>query len=815
MVSTPMSALATRTHSASSNNLFRPQSTVNGIQRPPSTRPLTAASMRDENEGNYVVAVIEGRGVGREVGIAALDRGTGQAILIQLADCQTYVKTIVHIRLHSPSLIFVPDTFMSSDPMTARRPSPLLECLREEFEDVPFEQVPRKCWNDTAGLDFVTQLILDDEERPGTLLTLANKYYALSAASALFNYADTKLNCIFAPQSLRIRYRGVEGTMMIDTDTAANLELLSNRMNPKSRHSLFGLLNHSFTPMAARLLRVNILAPITVQSSIDARLDSVEELINTEEKYNSIKDALRTLKKIDIDKLISSLITSESRPTRTTQVASARVSQMLNLRSVIRSLPTLMIALQGCRSRLLCLIAEMISDERISKIDTLISNALNEEAIFAKGSKGLGTVNAKVYAVRANYDRLLDVARETYKENVDDIMDLEHSLTAEHGVTFTSVYQESGGFWFTIRKDELQGELPRGCVNVTSKGTKWKFTTMELKKKRNSRMKDSLDETLIMSDRIIQDLVANIVEEIGVLYKASEAIALVDMLWSFAHTSILHTYVRPEFTGTLAIKGGRHAVVENVLNAGGFVQNDAYVCADSTFQMVHGPNYDLASMSGKSTYLRQIGVMTVMAMCGCFVPAEYASFRIHDALLSRLSNDDDFEKSLSTFSNEMASAAMILSLATDRSLILIDELGRGTSPQEGLGISHAIAEELVHRKKNAGASGFKLNFQYRLLDGFAQPVPHYGLEMGRLADLPSDMLIEARRVAESLAAMEEEGRQASKSTRIQVRRKAMLQLKTELTQALEHSALPPDALAAYLLSLQKRIVTLVVETAET
>ncbi|KAG8891086.1 MutS protein msh4 [Tulasnella sp. 332] len=770
--------------------------------------------MRDENEGNYVVAVIEGRGVGREVGIAALDRGTGQAILIQLADCQTYVKTIVHIRLHSPSLIFVPDTFMSSDPMTARRPSPLLECLREEFEDVPFEQVPRKCWNDTAGLDFVTQLILDDEERPGTLLTLANKYYALSAASALFNYADTKLNCIFAPQSLRIRYRGVEGTMMIDTDTAANLELLSNRMNPKSRHSLFGLLNHSFTPMAARLLRVNILAPITVQSSIDARLDSVEgalymmaacalnntnvspiELINTEEKYNSIKDALRTLKKIDIDKLISS-------------VASARVSQMLNLRSVIRSLPTLMIALQGCRSRLLCLIAEMISDERISKIDTLISNALNEEAIFAKGSKGLGTVNAKVYAVRANYDRLLDVARETYKENVDDIMDLEHSLTAEHGVTFTSVYQESGGFWFTIRKDELQGELPRGCVNVTSKGTKWKFTTMELKKKRNSRMKDSLDETLIMSDRIIQDLVANIVEEIGVLYKASEAIALVDMLWSFAHTSILHTYVRPEFTGTLAIKGGRHAVVENVLNAGGFVQNDVYVCADSTFQMVHGP-------------------------------------KIHDALLSRLSNDDDFEKSLSTFSNEMASAAMILSLATDRSLILIDELGRGTSPQEGLGISHAIAEELVHRKsfvffathyadlattlsrypyvvnlhlvvhKNAGASGFKLNFQYRLLDGFAQPVPHYGLEMGRLADLPSDMLIEARRVAESLAAMEEEGRQASKSTRIQVRRKAMLQLKTELTQALEHSALPPDALAAYLLSLQKRIVTLVVETAET
>ncbi|KAG9014981.1 MutS protein msh4 [Tulasnella sp. JGI-2019a] len=597
MTSRSNSALATRTRSANSNNTFRPQSTANGIPRPPSARPPTAMSMREEYEGNYVVAVIEGRGVGREVGIAALDRKTGQAILIQLADCQTYVKTIVHIRLHSPSVIFVPDTFMSSDSATAsRRPSPLLECLQEEFEGVPFEQVPRKYWNDSAGLDFVTQLIVNDEERPGTLLALANKYYALSAASALFKYVDTKLNCIIATQSLRIRYRGVEGTMMIDTDTGTNLELVANRANRRSRHSLFGLLNHSFTPMAARLLRVNILAPITVQSSIDARLDSVEELINTEDKYNSVKEALRALKKIDLDKLISSLITSESRPTKTTQVASARVSQMLNLRSVIRSLPTLMTALQGCRSRLLCLIAEMISDERIAKIDALISDALNEEATFAKGSTGLAIVNAKVYAVRANYDRLLDVARETYKENISDIMDHERSLAEEHELPFSAVYQESGGFWLTIRKDEVEGELPRGCINVTSKSAKWRFTTMELKK-RNSRMKDSLDETLIMSDRIIQDLVAAIVEDIGVLYKASEAIALLDMLWSFAHVSILYTYVRPEFTGTLAIKAGRHAVVENVLAAGGFVSNDAYVCDASTFQMVHGPN-----MSGEFSH---------------------------------------------------------------------------------------------------------------------------------------------------------------------------------------------------------------------
>ncbi|KAG8975102.1 MutS protein msh4 [Tulasnella sp. 427] len=193
----------------------------------------------------------------------------------------------------------------------------------------------------------------------------------------------------------------------------------------------------------------------------------------------------------------------------------------------------------------------------------------------------------------------------------------------------------------------------------------------------------------------------------------------------------------------------------------------------------------------------------------------------------------------------MAASAMILSLATDKSLILIDELGRGTSPEEGIGISHAIAEELIHRKvvdafvlfathyqdlsttlsrypsvinlhlavqNNLRANGFKLKFQ--LLDGFSDTVPHYGLELARLADLPQDVLTEAKRVAERLSEMEAERREASRSTKIQTRRKAMLSLKTQLTQALDHSKLPDEALAAYLLTLQKEIVNVLTDTAE-
>ncbi|KAL6301010.1 muts domain V-domain-containing protein [Sparassis latifolia] len=801
--------------------------------RPTTARPQTAASSR--HESSYIVALVEGRGVAREVGMAALDKDTGRVTLIQLADCPTYVKTLHQLHLHSPSLILVPDTFLSVTDVLlasgAKKPSTtsiLIQCIMEEFDSVPIEPVPRKYWNETAGYDFLNQLTVEDDERAATLVAASSKYYALSAASALFKHAEFKLNLRFSASSLLIRYVQVEGTMMIDPESARNLELVGNISYKKSSHSLFGLLNHTYTAMGARLLRVNLLAPITVHGSIEARLDIVEELVQSEDRFNEVKNALKTLNRMDFDKLISSLASSEARDTGTAKPAAARVAQMLNLRNIVKSLPLLAKALTGCRSELLHIIREMISDERLERIEQLVRNSLNEEATPAKG--GLGAVNARVYAVKANYNRLLDVARETYKENVGDIFTLQQALSDRHSLPLSLVYQDTG-FVFALKKGDLEGELPKGFVNVTMQKGRWTFSSVELKK-RNARMKDALDETLILSDKIIQELTAEIVVDIGALYKASEAVAILDMLWSFAH-HVSHTFaaVRPEFTGTLAIKAGRHPILENVQSAGTLVPNDVYCCEASSFQIVQGPN-----MSGKSTYLRQIGLLTVMAMCGCFISAEYGSFRLHDALLTRLSNDDDMEKSLSTFANEMASSAMILGIATPNSLILIDEVGRGTSPREGVGISHAIAESLIQlksyvffathfnelvttlsrqpsvvnlhlsvQKTRQSSSNFGMAFQYKIVDGAPESQEHYGLELARLADLPTDVLGEAQRVAETLTELEARERQESETSKVAVRRKALLRLRTQLAQALVHSSLPDEELAAYLERFQKEI----------
>ncbi|EPS95138.1 hypothetical protein FOMPIDRAFT_63418 [Fomitopsis schrenkii] len=805
--------------------------------RPATGRPQTAASSR--HESSYVVAVLEGRGVAREVGIAALEKDTGRVSLIQLADSPTYIKTLHQLHLHSPSLILVPDTFLSMSDISlasgGKKPSTtsvLVQCMLEEF-DVPVEPVMRRYWNETAGLDFITQLIIDDDERAATIVAASSKYYALSAASALFKHAETRLNLRFAAASLLIRFGQADGTMMIDPETSRNLELVGNMSNKRSSHSLFGLLNHTYTAMGARLLRVSLLAPVTIQGSIEARLDAVEELVKNEDRFNDVKNALKALNKMDFDKLICSLAASEARESSSAKPAAARVSQMLTLRNIVKTMPLLARALSACRSQLLGIIGEMVSDARLGNIETLVANNLNEEATPAKG--GLGAINARVYAVKANCNRLLDVARETYKENVGDIFSLNRDLSERHNLPLSLVFQETG-FVFALKKSELEGELPKGFVNVTMQKGRWLFSSIELKK-RNARMKDALDETLILSDKIIQDLAAEIVVSIGALYKASEAVAILDMLWSFAHVSILRNYVRPEFTGTLAIKAGRHPILETVQSAGTLVPNDVYCSEAASFQIVQGPN------TGKSTYLRQIGLMTVVAMCGCFVPAEYGSFKLHDALLTRLSNDDDMEKSLSTFANEMASCAMILGLTTADSLVLMDEVGRGTSPREGMGVAHAIAEELIRAKSyvffathfteltttlshkpsvvnlhlavqraRKTSANFGLTFQYKIVDGTSDEIKHYGLELARLADLPDDVLKEGRRIAEGLQDLHERQQQDSQTNKVAIRRKALLRLRTQLTQAFEHSSLPDEELATYLGRMQKDITQILQQT---
>ncbi|KAL7415766.1 muts domain V-domain-containing protein [Mrakia frigida] len=793
----------------------------------------------EENESKWIVAVIEGKGIGKEVGITAYDQLTGKVSITQLSDTMSFVRTFHHLSLHPPTLILVTDTALPTpDQPGAHRnrlsgiasgrpvqPTLLVQSLMEGWQDVECVPISRKYWNDEAGEGFLKQLMIDDEDRAAVLVAAESKYLALCATSALFKYLETTMTLTFAPGTLKIQWDALEGTMYIDPDTARNLELVTNKSNAKSQMSLFGVLNKTHTPMAERLLRSNLLQPITVKGILDKRLDAVEELIANEEKFGRIKSALQPMVKLDLDKLIANLVQQDQKtdPRR----AEKRVSQILSLRVFVRSLISVCDAVEGSHTDLLIRIHRILSDDRLRKMDKIIKERLEEDtAGGTRGKKGgLAMRNAKIYAVKANCNRLLDVARETYKENVHDVLELVKGYQDAYSLPTLNVSFQESGMSMSLSVDDIPADgLPVIFKNVNKKGANQVTCfTLELKK-RQQRYTDTLNEIFLLSDQIIQELLEEILEDIGALYKSSEAVAMLDLFWGFAHVASANNYVRPEYVGTLALKGARHPILDRY--AGPVVPNDVYSNNTSIFQIIQGPN-----MSGKSTYLLAIGLMTVQALVGSYVPAEYASFKLYDSLLSRLSNEDDMAGSLSTFALEMRTSASILSLVTKGSLVLIDELGRGTSPTEGVAISHAIAEQLIKTKATVFfATHFRdltltlggydsvqnlhlqvethrkgpLTFNYKILEGPSVEA-HYGLELAALASLPQDVMEVATDVAFQLGQMERAGREASKSNQTQIRRKILLTWKDKLQVAFK-SNLDDSDLAEFLRFLQRELV---------
>ena len=341
----------------------------------------------------------------------------------------------------------------------------------------------------------------------------------------------------------------------------------------------------------------------------------------------------------------------------------------------------------------------------------------------------------------------------------------------------------------------------------------------------NQKIIDSHHEVLQLSDRSIQDLIENIRAEIGPLFKISDAIALLDVITSFAQSVSTQEYCRPELTNTLAIKSGRHPIREKI-HTEKYVPNDAYATRQSRFQIITGCN-----MSGKSTYIRSIALMAVMAQIGCFVPAFYASFPIFHQLFARISMDDSIEANVSTFAAEMRETAFILRNIDDRSLVIVDELGRGTSTQDGLTIAIAIAEALVasgafvwfatHFRdlatilaERSGVVNFHLavdmsqadqmRMLYKVAGGAVQE-EHYGLALAKVVNLPPDVLRIAEQVSKKLKLNMEKRKKSSKTILLARRRKLILSLRDQLVQAHEGN-MEGMVLATWMKKLQDEFV---------
>jgi DNA mismatch repair protein MSH4 len=625
----------------------------------------------------------------------------------------------------------------------------------------------------------------------------------------------------FLARSLRIKYEPSEGSMMADLSTVRSLELVQNLMNSKSKDCLFGLLNETLTPMGGRLLRSNILQPLTNEETLGTRYDALEELSTKEEMFHAVRQALKPF--LDVDRILTQLILIPTQPSLKDTEQS--VNNVIMLKQFVMLIRPVFEALTGARSTMLQEIRNLCSAENIDPVQDLITEALNEDTTYAK--QPLDLRNQRTYAVRSGVNGLLDVARQTYKEAMTDALQHITDMAEEHNLPLQTKFDNPRQFYLGLHAEDLkQRDLPAVFINVFRKKDNIECQTLDLLKC-NQKISDAHTEVIIMSDQTVQALIADLRQHMGSLFRICEGVAMLDMLASFAHLVSTQDYVRPQLSDTLAIRAGRHPI-RAIIQEAKYVPNDVYATQQKRFQIITGCN-----MSGKSTYIRSVALMQVMAQVGSFVPAQYASFPIIRQLFARVSLDDNIEANVSTFAAEMREAAFILSNIDGQSMAIVDELGRGTSTRDGLAIAIAIAEALVESralvwfvthfrdlpKILAERNGVvnlhlavdntedeKMEMLYRVSSGAVQD-EHYGLKLARVIPLPLDVIEHAELISATFdqAMKKKKSEGASSAIIVARKRRLLLNLKEHLAQAKDGSMNDED-LTQWLKDLQREFI---------
>ncbi|KAI4126757.1 MAG: hypothetical protein LQ347_004842 [Umbilicaria vellea] len=678
----------------------------------------------------------------------------------------------------------------------------------------------RRYWSETTGVEYIQQLAFKQDVE-AIKVSIGGNYFATCCIAAVLKYLELSLSLSFPFHSLRIRYEPSEGSMMIDLSTIHSLELIQNLQNAKSKDCLFGLLNQTLTPMGSRLLRSNILQPLTETDVIRKRYDALEELTTKEDMFFASRQALKAF--LDVDRVLTAIILVPVKAS--IQYSEQSINNIILLKQYVKSIPSVFEALAAARGDLLVQIRGWCTPEIIADVEKMIDNSINEDIMYS--SQPLDLRNQRTYAIKSGVNGLLDVARQTYKEANADAYQLITELSQTQEVNLELKYDTARQYYIRIPKSELEGRnLPDIFINAFQKKNTIECQTLDLVKL-NQKILDSHHEVLQMSDQSIQELTDDIRGDIAPLFKICEAIAMLDVVASFAQLVTTLDYCRPDLTDVLAIKSGRHPIREKI-HADKFIPNDAYATQQSRFQIITGCN-----MSGKSTYIRSVALMTVMAQIGCFVPAVYASFPVRHQLFARVSMDDSIEANVSTFAAEMRETAFILRNVDKRSLVIVDELGRGTSTRDGLAIALAVAEALVESRalvwfathfrdlahimaeRNGvvnlhlavdmgGAEEDRITMLYRISNGCVKE-EHYGLALASVVDLPPNILHIAREVSKKIARGLERRKKGSKTIALARRRKLVLSLKEQLVQA-QDGNMRTKVLNSWLKKLQDEFV---------
>ncbi|KAJ6216605.1 hypothetical protein RDWZM_007762 [Blomia tropicalis] len=501
-------------------------------------------------------------------------------------------------------------------------------------------------------------------------------------------YIDLHSPIQYVTNSMKIVYESSANTMIIDPLSTKILEILINLSNPASNETLFGVINRTKTRPGYVLLRSSILQPSTDIDLISKRHDMVEAISNSIENFNNFEIVLSNFGLVDMDKLLVDMI-QKSNETKDTNLkrAEKKIELVIHLKYVISLVDQLRNTLIDSSETVFSNYIQQLNDADFMSIQMLIDEVINDNTKLAVNAVDMKL--EKCFAIKDRYSALLDVSRGMYSDSIDDIYAMVRSYEIKFNIEDIKLVNSiSKGYQMQIKwKGEKPDiHLPPIFIDIQKNKSSITFTSEDLVKL-NNRITKAVEEIYIQSDSIITTLINNIREKISCLYMLTDIVANVDLLFSFAYQRSCSNYTRPNFGEYTEIRNGVHPIVEKI---GDSVPNSLLLINDLNFHIITGSN-----MSGKTTFLKQIALLQILAQIGSFVPAEYATFRICDRLFTRMALNDNFQMNSSSFMLEVKELKYILNNLTPKSLILLDEIGRGSISNETLAVCWSICESLL------------------------------------------------------------------------------------------------------------------------
>ncbi len=536
--------------------------------------------------------------------------------------------------------------------------------------------------------------------------------------------------------------------LILDATALKNLEIVRNLRDGSKKNTLFDVLDYTKTPLGNRLLRKWLESPLADITAINRRLDSVEELFKNFNVRQSLREALKNIR--DFERLMTKI-----------EVGSANARDLTAIKISMFALPTIAETLKGVTSDILIACRDGLGN--FADEAALIDKAISENAPPSVRDGGM---------INSGYDAELDETRSYFTDNKSFLQNFETEQKAKTGIRALKVgFNRVFGYYIEVSKGSAS-KVPKDYVRKQTLANAERYVTDELREF-ETKLLGSREKIVNIEYNIFCKVRDRIKSRLPQIQDTAKRIAVIDVIASLAEAAYMNNYSRPDLNidGKIEIRDGRHPLVEKILTSSLFVPNDTNLAPNRcALMIITGPN-----MAGKSTYMRQVALLTLMTQAGSFIPAASANISPVDRIFTRIGASDDLVSGQSTFMVEMNEVAQILTFATENSLIILDEVGRGTSTFDGMSIARAVIEfidkkicaktlfathyhELTDLADNSSRienfsvavkeRGNEVIFLRRIKPGGADK--SYGIQVAKLAGLPKAVMKRAEEILKSM-----------------------------------------------------------------